>query len=133
MRRNLLMKQAYWFDVFNWQAIGQVTYIRPYVTDFSVEWALSAVAALTLGSVITMLIGEKLSDLKLGNGTSLLIFTNIVSYLPASIGRTVAQAVSEGNYPGLAGSIAAFLLLVLGIVYVQVCFFSEILNPFLQR
>jgi len=84
-----------------------------------VEWALSAVAALTLGSVITMLIGEKLSDLKLGNGTSLLIFTNIVSYLPASIGRTVAQAVSEGNYPGLAGSIAAFLLLVLGIVYVQ--------------
>lgn len=107
-----------------------MTYIRPYVTDFSVEWALSAVAALTLGSVITMLIGEKLSDLKLGNGTSLLIFTNIVSYLPASIGRTVAQAVNEGNYPGLAGSIAAFLLLVLGIVYVQVCFSSEILTLF---
>lgn len=99
-----------------------MTYIRPYVTDFSVEWALSAVAALTLGSVLTMFIGEKISDLKLGNGTSLLIFTNIVSYLPASIGRTVAQALSEGNYPGLAGSIGAFLLLVLGIVYVQVSF-----------
>jgi protein transport protein SEC61 subunit alpha len=101
------------------QAVGQVTYIRPYVNDFSIEWVGSAVAALTLGSVLTMLIGEKISDLKLGNGTSLLIFTNIVSYLPASIGRTIAQAISEGNYPGLAGSIAGFLLLVLGIVYVQ--------------
>jgi protein transport protein SEC61 subunit alpha len=89
------------------------------VNDFSIEWVGSAVAALTLGSVLTMLIGEKISDLKLGNGTSLLIFTNIVSYLPASIGRTIAQAISEGNYPGLAGSIAGFLLLVLGIVYVQ--------------
>ncbi|CAM6070524.1 unnamed protein product [Sphagnum tenellum] len=101
------------------QAVGQVTYIRPYVNDFSIEWVGSAVAALTLGSVLTMLIGEKISDLKLGNGTSLLIFTNIVSYLPASIGRTIAQAIGEGNYPGLAGSIAGFLLLVLGIVYVQ--------------
>lgn len=101
------------------QAVGQVTYIRPYVTDFSVEWAFSAVAALTLGAVLTMLIGEKISDLKLGNGTSLLIFTNIVSYLPSSIGRTVAQAVTDGNYPGLVGSIGGFLLLVLGIVYVQ--------------
>lgn len=88
--------------------------------DFSVEWAISAVAALTLGAVITMSIGEKISDLKLGNGTSLLIFTNIVSYLPSSIGQTVAQAINDGNYPGLAGSIGAFLLLVLGIVYVQV-------------
>lgn len=101
------------------QAVGQVTYIRPYVMDFSVEWAISAVAALTLGAVITMSIGEKISDLKLGNGTSLLIFTNIVSYLPSSIGQTVAQAINDGNYPGLAGSIGAFLLLVLGIVYVQ--------------
>lgn len=97
-----------------------MSYIRPYVTEFSPEWAVSAVAALTLGAVLTMLIGEKINDLKLGNGTSLLIFTNIVSYLPSSIGRTVAQGITDGNYPGLAGSIGAFLLLVLGIVYVQV-------------
>lgn len=47
---------------------------------------------LTLGSVFTTFIGERISDLKLGNGTSLLIFTSIISYLPASFGRTVAQA-----------------------------------------
>ena len=79
---------------------------------------------LTLGSVFTTFIGERISDLKLGNGTSLLIFTSIISYLPASFGRTVAQAFQDGNYVGLITIILSFFLLVLGIVYVQVSEFS---------
>ncbi|KAL3700143.1 hypothetical protein R1sor_018165 [Riccia sorocarpa] len=101
------------------QAIGQVSLIRPYATEFSIEWAVGSVVALVLGAMTTMYIGEKISDYKLGNGTSLLIFTNIVSYLPASVGRTIAQGLNEQNYAGLAGIVAGFLLLVLGIVYVQ--------------
>lgn len=101
------------------QAIGQITYIRPYVNDFNVEWVVSSVALLVLGSVVTIYIGEKLTDFKLGNGTSLLIFTNIVSYLPASVGRTVVQAFNDSNYVGLVGLVLSFFLLVLGIVYVQ--------------
>ncbi|KAG6427827.1 hypothetical protein SASPL_112074 [Salvia splendens] len=101
------------------QAIGQVLYLRPYVNDFSTEWALSSIIMLTLGSVLTTYIGERITDLKLGNGTSLLIFTNIISYLPASFGRTVAEAFKDGNYAGLVGIIVSFSLLVLSIVYVQ--------------
>ncbi|CAH2051303.1 unnamed protein product [Thlaspi arvense] len=101
------------------QAIGQVFYLRPYVNDFSTEWVVSSVTLLTLGSVLTTYIGERISDLKLGNGTSLLIFTSIISYLPASFGRTAAEALQEGNYTGLATIVVSFLLLVLGIVYVQ--------------
>lgn len=101
------------------QAIGQVLFLRPYVNDFSSKWALSTIVLLTLGSVFTTYIGERISDLKLGNGTSLLIFTNIISYLPASFGRTVVQAYQDGNYAGLVGIIVSFVLLVLGIVYVQ--------------
>uniref|UniRef100_A0A0D9X5W3 Preprotein translocase subunit SECY, chloroplastic n=1 Tax=Leersia perrieri TaxID=77586 RepID=A0A0D9X5W3_9ORYZ len=101
------------------QAIGQVFYLRPYVNDFSTEWVLTSVTLLTLGSVFTTFIGERISDLKLGNGTSLLIFTSIISYLPASFGRTVAQAFQDGNYVGLLTIILSFLFLVLGIVYVQ--------------
>ncbi|KAG2582788.1 hypothetical protein PVAP13_6KG094400 [Panicum virgatum] len=101
------------------QAIGQVLYLRPYVIDFSTEWVLTSVTLLTLGSVFTTFIGERISDLKLGNGTSLLIFTSIISYLPASFGRTVAQAFQDGNYVGLITIILSFFLLVLGIVYVQ--------------
>ncbi|XP_044472513.1 preprotein translocase subunit SCY1, chloroplastic [Mangifera indica] len=101
------------------QAIGQVLFLRPYVNDFSTQWVLTSVTLLTLGSVLTTYLGEKISDLKLGNGTSLLIFTNIISYLPASFGRTVAQAYQDGNYVGLVAIIISFFLLVLGIVYVQ--------------
>ncbi|XP_039141228.1 preprotein translocase subunit SECY, chloroplastic [Dioscorea cayenensis subsp. rotundata] len=101
------------------QAIGQVVYLRPYVNDFSTEWLLSSVTLLTLGSVFTTFIGERISDLKLGNGTSLLIFTSIISYLPASFGRTATQAFQDGNYIGLASIVFSFFLLVLGIVYVQ--------------
>ena len=101
-------------------------YLRPYVNDFSTEWALSSIIMLTLGSVLTTYIGERITDLKLGNGTSLLIFTNIISYLPASFGRTVAEAFKDGNYAGLVGIIVSFSLLVLSIVYVQVQFIFAI-------
>ncbi|KAH9304313.1 hypothetical protein KI387_008717, partial [Taxus chinensis] len=101
------------------QAIGQVLYIRPYVNDFSTEWVLSSITLLTLGAIVTTYIGEKITELKLGNGTSLLIFTSILSYFPASIGRTVAQALQDGNYLGLAAIVLSFFLLILGIVYVQ--------------
>ncbi|KAK1289649.1 hypothetical protein QJS10_CPB18g00263 [Acorus calamus] len=101
------------------QAIGQVFFLRPYVNDFSTEWVISSVLLLTLGSVFTTYIGERISDLKLGNGTSLLIFTSIISYLPASFGRTATQAFQDGNYVGLVGIVVSFLLLVFGIVYVQ--------------
>ncbi|XP_011018127.1 PREDICTED: preprotein translocase subunit SCY1, chloroplastic-like isoform X2 [Populus euphratica] len=101
------------------QAIGQVLYLRPYVDDFNTQWVLTSVTLLTLGSVLTTYIGERISDLKLGNGTSLLIFTSIISYLPASFGRTTAEAFQDGNYVGLGTIIFSFFLLVLGIVYVQ--------------
>lgn len=90
------------------------------MNDYSTEWVLSSVILLTLGSVFTTYLGERISDLKLGNGTSLLIFTNIISYLPASFGRTVAEAYQEGNYTGLAIIVVSFVSLVFGIVYVQV-------------
>ena len=111
---------------FSFQAIGQVLYLRPYVNDYSTEWVLSSVILLTLGSVFTTYIGERITDLKLGNGTSLLIFTNIISYLPASFGRTIAQAFKDANYIGLVTIIVSFFLLVVGIVYVQVTLISTV-------
>lgn len=114
---------------FSFQAIGQVLFLRPYVNDFSTEWALSSVILLTLGSVFTTYIGERITDLKLGNGTSLLIFTNIISYLPASFGRVIAQALKDANYVGLVTIILSFILLVVGIVYVQV----NLISSFKQR
>lgn len=64
-------------------------------------------------------ISEALSELRLGNGTSLLIFTNIVSSLPSSATAALQQA-NEQNAPGsLVAYFLSFVAVTLGIVYVQ--------------
>ena len=60
--------------------------MRPYVEDFSLPWLLESSAVLTAGAMILLYIGEVLTEL-LGNGTSLLIFTNIISSLRRRSGR----------------------------------------------
>jgi len=101
------------------QAVGQVLYVRPFVDDFSLGFLVSSTLTLTAGAMILMYIGEVLTELKLGNGTSLLIFVNIVSALPTSIGQTVAVSQETGDNSGLALFAVAFVAITMGIVYVQ--------------
>ena len=102
------------------QAIGQCLYVRPYVEDFSLGWLVESSCVLTAGAMILLYIGEVLNELKLGNGTSLLIFTNIVSSLPSSFGQTLSQANEKGDSATvLPVFFGAFILSTLGIVYVQ--------------
>jgi preprotein translocase SecY subunit len=101
------------------QAVGQVLYVRPFVYDFDLAYLAGSSLTLVAGAMILMYIGEQISELKLGNGTSLLIFTNILSSLPASIGATIASG-GEGTSPeSLALFFTAFLGVTLGIVAVQ--------------
>ena len=102
------------------QAVGQCLYVRPYVEDFSLPWLVESSAVLTAGAMILLYIGEVLTELKLGNGTSLLIFTNIISSLPSSFGQTLSQAQEKGDAATvLPVFFSAFFLSTLGIVYVQ--------------
>ena len=95
------------------------SYVRPYVEDFSLGWLVESSAVLTAGAMILLYIGEVLNELKLGNGTSLLIFTNIVSSLPSSFGQTLSEAGEKGDNAVLPVFFGAFFLSTLGIVYVQ--------------
>jgi preprotein translocase SecY subunit len=93
--------------------------VRPFVYDFDLAYLAGSSLTLVAGAMILMYIGEQISELKLGNGTSLLIFTNILSSLPASIGATIASG-GEGTSPeSLALFFTAFLGVTLGIVAVQ--------------
>lgn len=101
------------------QAVGQCLYLRPFVEDFSPTWLVGSSLSLTCGAMVLMFIAEALTELKLGNGTSLLIFVNILSSLPASAGQTLTQASDAGNVTGLAAFALSFLAICMGIVYVQ--------------
>jgi len=100
------------------QAAGQLTYIRPYVEGWSADWLAAGVITLTAGSVILVHIADTITELKLGNGTSVLIFANIASALPTSVGAAFSQAANT-NQANLAIYGLAFFLTTLGIVYVQ--------------
>ena len=98
--------------------MGQLTYLRPYVTDFTPEWLAGSTLALVAGAMSLVYIADTISELKLGNGTSVLIFAGIASSLPASVGALLAQNASDD--PGnVAVYAAAFFLTTLGIIYVQ--------------
>lgn len=101
------------------QALGQCLYLRPFVDDFSIGWLAASSLSLTAGAMVLVWLSEALTELKLGNGTSLLIFVNILSALPLSAGQTLVQAGEAGNNAGLAAFGAAFLVITAGIVYVQ--------------
>ena len=69
-------------------------------------------------SCCAMQIADTISELKLGNGTSILIFANIASGLPTSVGAALTQAATKDS-SNLAIYSVAFFLTTLGIVYVQ--------------
>lgn len=89
------------------------------MSDWSAEWLLSNELALVAGAMIVNQVADYITELKLGNGTSILIFANIASYLPSSIGAAFAQAGESGS-SSIAIYMVAFVLTTFGIVCVQV-------------
>ncbi|PSN18660.1 preprotein translocase subunit SecY [filamentous cyanobacterium CCP5] len=79
------------------------------------------VIALTAGSMFVMWVGELITERGLGNGASLLIFLNIVSTLPRSLGQTVelAQSGDRNLVGGVVVLLLVFLAMIVGIVFVQ--------------
>ena len=67
------------------QGVGQCLYVRPFVDDFSFSWLVTSGVTLTAGAAALIAISDEMGKLKLGNGTSLLIFVNIASSVPTSV------------------------------------------------
>ena len=76
------------------------------------------VIIVTCGSIIALWLGELITEQKIGNGISLIIFAGIVSKLPSSIGAAFASYT-----PGLLAAYLALLfagaLLIAGVVYLN--------------
>lgn len=84
-------------------------------------FVVQTVIALTAGSMFVMWVGELITERGLGNGASLLIFLNIVSTLPRSLGQTIelAQSGDRSLVGGVVVLLLVFLAMIVGIVFVQ--------------
>ena len=82
--------------------------------DQGIGFVLTAVVALTTGTMFLMWLGEQITERGIGNGVSLIIFAGIVSGLPSAVINTLGQ-VSSGDIGFL--SILVIIALVLGVTF----------------
>jgi preprotein translocase subunit SecY len=82
--------------------------------DQGVGFVLTAVVALTTGTMFLMWLGEQITERGIGNGVSLIIFAGIVSGLPAAAFNTLNQ-VRNGDMNVI--SIFVIIGLVFGVTY----------------
>ncbi|NET31813.1 MAG: preprotein translocase subunit SecY [Cyanothece sp. SIO1E1] len=95
--------------------------LAPYAKTPGVFFIVETVLALTAGSMFVMWVGELVTERGIGNGASLLIFLNIVSTLPRSLGQTIdlAQSGDRSLVGGVVILLLVFLTMIIGIVFVQ--------------
>jgi preprotein translocase subunit SecY len=83
--------------------------------DFSAFRVIMVVLVLTAGTAILMWMGELITQRGIGNGMSLLIFSSVVSSIPAQF----AQIKAEKGWGLLVPLVALFILLLVAIVFIE--------------
>lgn len=79
---------------------------------------LTNVIAVTAGSMVLMWIGELISEYKIGNGVSLLIFAGIVSGIPGAV-RSLFLSFDQSLIPTYIAFLILSVLIIGGVVYVN--------------
>ena len=101
------------------QSVSLTLYLKQILFNWNYTLAFEIVVWLTTGAMIVLWLSELITDYGLGNGASLLIYTNIISSLP-----NLAQTIfSENNENLTAASEIGIALLIFvslyGIVFLQ--------------
>ena len=86
----------------------------PVVYSPGMGFILTAVVALTAGTMFLMWLGEQVTERGIGNGVSLIIFAGIVAGLPGAVLGTIEQ-VRNGDMSALA--MLAIAVIVLAFTY----------------
>lgn len=95
------------------QSVGVALYLRPALFEWNILLASQIVLWLTSGAMIVLWLSEIITDYGLGNGSSLLIYINIVSNLP----NLSAKLFSENSETTVTYSFSyMFILVLLGLV-----------------
>jgi preprotein translocase subunit SecY len=87
----------------------------PVVYAPGMGFVLTAVVALTAGTMFLMWVGEQITERGVGNGVSLIIFAGIVAGLPAAVFGTLEQARN--------GDISPLSVMVIGAVVLLATYF----------
>lgn len=95
------------------QSLGVTLYLKKILFDWNYFLAFETILWLTTGSMIVLWLSELISDYGLGNGPSLLIYTNIISNLPNQFKKLILENIENFN----CFSILSIGLLVFSALY----------------
>jgi preprotein translocase subunit SecY len=101
------------------QSVGISFWVRPYVFNWDSSFVISMTLALTTGSMMIMWFSEQITEKGVGNGPSLLIFVNIVSGLPKLLQQKSTSVDSSEKLTELFILAFIFLVMIIGIIFVQ--------------
>lgn len=97
------------------QSFGVALYLRQILFDWNIFLASEIVLWLTTGAMIVLWLSELITDYGLGNGSSLLIYTNIVANLP----NLVKGLNNQNNLNTSFGILITVLASLYGIVFLN--------------
>jgi preprotein translocase subunit SecY len=101
------------------QSIGVTLYLRQILFDWNYTLAAEIVLWLTTGSMIVLWLSELITEYGLGNGTSLLVYTNIISNLPNILKRLVLENSENLTILSVLGISLLIFSSLYGIVFLQ--------------
>ena len=101
------------------QSIGVTLYLRQVLFDWNFILAGEIVLWLTTGAMIVVWLSELITDYGLGNGASLLIYTNIVSNLPNLLKKLILENTENFTIVSILILITLVSISLYGIVFLQ--------------
>jgi preprotein translocase subunit SecY len=86
---------------FGWaivlSTVAAFVIVKPIVFNWSLGVGLKIIAALTTGSMLSMWLAELITNEQLGNGSSMIIFINIIGSLPTNFTEFTKSVESNFN------------------------------------
>lgn len=101
------------------QSLGLGLYLRPILFNWNLELLSEIVVWLTTGAMIVLWLSELVTDYGLGNGASLLIYTNIVSSFPNLCKTLITENLNNLTFLSIIIISSLLILSLCGIVLLQ--------------
>ena len=101
------------------QAVGVTLYLRQVLFNWNYTLAVEIVIWLTTGAMIVLWLSEVITDYGLGNGASLLIYTNIISNLPNLCKKLIVENSDNFSILSAVGIGLLVFISLYGIVFLQ--------------
>ncbi len=101
------------------QSIGVTLYLKQVLFDWDYLLAAQIVLWLTTGAMIVLWLSELITDYGLGNGASLLIYTNIISNLPNLFKKLIVENSENFTILSIIGISLLIFTSLYGIVFLQ--------------